>query len=362
MIKQLEITLKELSLIPGLSGHEQLVSNYMESKFKGMGLEVNKDVLGNTSACIPGNERRLKVLVTSHMDSLGFVVKYITDKGFLKLDRVGGIPEKTIPALRVVVQTEDNTFIQGVIGTKSHHVTPAEEKYVVDKYTELFVDLGCKSRQEVYDLGIDVGCPVLYEPSFYKLQNTRVSGTSFDNRAACTALIHLAERFIDSPANCDVYFAGTVQEEYTIRGASLAARLLEPDIVICLDVAIDGDTPDLESTSHVSLGGGAVMCLYNFHGRGTLNGTIPHPSLVKLFKETAKENGLKLQRGTLFGGLSELAYMQLEGKGIAGIDIDIPCRYTHTQIETIDLTDILSVINLCEMAIRKIDSTFSITR
>lgn len=362
MLKKIEKLLCDLSTIQGLSGHEQAVAEYTRNKFKEIGLESTTDVIGNVYAGVKGRSNKLKVLLTAHMDQLGFVVRYITDKGFIKVDRVGGIPEKTLPSLRVLIKTENNEYVKGVIGNKSHHVTPPEEKYIVPKYTELFVDIGCNSREEVLALGINVGCPVTYRPYFEMMQNNRANGTSFDNRAALTALLILAEKFAKDPASCDVYFAGTVQEEYTIRGATLAARAVAPDIAICLDIATEGGTPGSENTSHVELGGGATMSLYNFHGRGTLNGTIPHPSLVKLFKETAKENNVPLQRTTLFGGLTELAYMQLEGKGIAGIDMCIPCRYTHTQVEVVDLNDIESIVSLVEKAIRNINDDFSLER
>jgi putative aminopeptidase FrvX len=97
------------------------------------------------------------------------------------------------------------------------------------------------------------------------------------------------------------------------------------------------------------------MSLYNFHGRGTLNGTMPHPSLVRLYEDSAEETGINLQRVAGIGGLTELAYMQLEGGGIAGVDIGVPFRYSHSCIETSDLNDIEQAIVLTEHVIRKIN-------
>ena len=347
--------LEDLCLLPSLSGHEQLVSNYLKEKFESLNLEVSKDVLGNTFTCIKGKSSSKKVMLTGHMDSPGLMVKTITDDGFIRFERVGGIPEKTLVALRVAVEAKDG-YVPGVIGVKSHHLTSAEEKYKVDRYQELYIDIGCYSRKEVLDLGIRIGNAITYYPTFVRLQNDVVSGTSFDNRIACTCLIELAKLFSQNRPDCDVYLVGTVQEEYTIRGAITAARIIEPDVIICLDTEMATDTPDLVGAGEIKLGEGPVMSMYNFHGRGTLNGTMPHPSLVKLFEESSEETGLNLQRVAGIGGLTELAYMQLEGKGIAGIDIEVPFRYSHSCIETSDLNDIEKTILLTQHAVRKINN------
>ncbi len=354
MKESIAMHLKNLCLLPSLSGHEQLVSDYLKKQFESLNLEVTRDVLGNTFTCIQGKSHEKKVMLTGHMDSPGLMVKTITDDGFLRFERVGGIPEKTLLALRVAIETKDG-YIPGVIGVKSHHLTSADEKYKVDRYQDLYIDIGCYSRKQVLDLGIRIGNAITYYPTFVHMQNDVVSGTSFDNRIACTCLIELAKLFCENKPDCDVYLVGTVQEEYTIRGAITAARAIEPDAIICLDTEMATDTPDLAGAGEVKLGEGPVMSLYNFHGRGTLNGTMPHPSLVKLFEETAEEMDINLQRVAGIGGLTELAYMQLEGKGIAGIDIEIPFRYSHSCIETSDLNDIEKTILLTEQAIRKID-------
>ena len=355
--------LNVLAELPGLAGYEQAVSNYMKDCFESYGLPVTVDVLGNTITTIPGTDPNApSMLITAHMDQLGFVVKNILEDGFLKLDRVGGIPEKALPTLRVSVQTKDGSLVKGLIGMKSHHVTPAEEKYKVDPYGTLFVDIGCSSRQEVLNLGIQIGSPVIYRPHFEWMQGSRCNGTAFDNRVACAVALELAERLSKTPAAATVHIAGTVQEEYTIRGAILAARATAPDLCICLDCAITADTPDLRGMGEVTLGGGPVMSMYNFHGRGTLNGTIPHPAMVRLIEETAEQTEIPLQRAAGIGGLSELSYMQLEGKGIRGVDIGVPCRYTHSQVETADLKDMEMTADLTEAAVRSLCPAFDMGR
>ena len=350
---RLENFLRETTLIPALSGYEQKMARYMKETFESLGYPVTIDVFGNCIAKVEGkNPNAPTVMVFGHMDQLGFMVRFIEEDGFLRLERVGGIPEKVLPALEVQIQNLKGEMINGVIGVKSHHATPAEEKYVVDKYTSLFVDIGASSREEVEQMGIVVGSPVVYAPKFRKLSGSIVSGTSMDNRIACSILLELAHLFKDDRPECTVYLVGTVQEEYNLRGAMIAARTVKPKMAVALDIALEGGTPDMKGKSSVIMGKGPVISLYNFHGRGTLNGTIPHPAMVRLFEETAESLNINLQRSANIGSLTDMAYFQLEGTGVLGVDIGVPCRYTHTPVETCDLRDLEAASKLVFEAVK----------
>jgi putative aminopeptidase FrvX len=112
----------------------------------------------------------------------------------------------------------------------------------------------------------------------------------------------------------------------------------------------------------VALGGGPAMSLYSFHGRGTLNGTIPHPALVALFAQTARDEGIALQRSAQVGILTDSSYVQLVHHGVAAIDLGFPCRYTHSSLEMCDLGDLEGLTRLLVAALRRIDRNFSLDR
>ena len=349
---RLETLLRETCLIPALAGFEQKMAAYMQEKFEEMGYEVTIDLFGNCIAKVEGKDPEAEpVMIFGHMDQLGFLVKYIEGNGFLRLERLGGIPEKVLPALEVQVQNREGKMFDGLIGVRSHHSTPPEEKYVVEKYPKLFVDIGATSREQVEELGITVGSPVVYAPKFKRLLGDVVSGTSMDNRIATSVVLELGYLFKDNPPDMPVYLVGTVQEEFNLRGAMMAARSIKPKFAIAIDVALDGGTPGSEGTTHVMLGQGPVISHYNFHGRGTLNGTIPHPAMVRLFERTAEEKGIAFQRYASIGMLTDMAYVQLEGTGVYGIDIGIPCRYTHTPVETCNLQDLETTAQLVFAAV-----------
>ncbi len=341
MISRIEKYLEDTAMIPALAGHEQKLAAYMKREFESLGLKTEIDVFGNCIAKIKGTDQEAQVImVFAHMDSIGFLVRYIEDDGFIRVERLGGIPEKVLPSTQVQVQCRDGSMVDGVIGVKAHHITPPEEKYVVDKYMKLFVDIGATSKQQVLNLGIDIGSPIVYKPKFQKLQGTRAILSAADNRGGCTAVLELANVLKDNPQKCSIYLVGSVQEEYNLRGAMMAARTVKPDIAVSIDVAAASDTPDLKGFGDVKCGLGPTMSMYNFHGRGTLNGTIPHPAMVRLFEEASKRTGIKFQRSASIGCLTDLSYVQLEGKGVKCIDIGFPGRYTHSPCEFVDMEDI----------------------
>ena len=121
---------------------------------------------------------------------------------------------------------------------------------------------------------------------------------------------------------------------------------LQPDIAIQIDLTLATDTPDVEERGDVRLGEGPGMSMYSFHGRGTLNGTIPHPAVVALFEEAAQVEAIKLQKSAQVGALTDSSYVQLVGAGVASIDLGFPMRYSHSALEVCDLAELESLTRL----------------
>lgn len=361
--RDLKETLKELSGLPGVSGYEECVGRYMLQKLSLHCSHVQTDTAGNLTGKIsakrPGAK---KVMVFAHMDSLGFVVKRIDGKGFLRVERLGGVPEKILPGLEVLVKNRRGEWLNAVIGNKSHHVTAPDEKYRVTPLDELYVDLGLESSEEALELGIAPGCPVAYKPRFTDLGGGKCYGTAMDNRGGCAILLDLAGKLAGRPCDLEVYLTATVQEEFNLRGALTACASIKPDFAIAMDVAITGDTPDMAGKLPVSIGKGPVMSMYNFHGRGTLNGTIPHPALVQLAEKAAGSLQMPLQRFASGGILTDASYVQLYDKGVPIVDLGFPCRYTHTAVELCSVKDLAGLSRLVEEMLRQAPPDIDFTR
>lgn len=355
--------IEDLMLTEAVSGYEKKMAYKLKNYFEAYTDEVLIDKAGNTLAKIQGTDIDApRIMIFAHMDQLGFIVRKIEENGLIQIDRLGGIPEKVLPAINVSIATIDGEYVPGVIGNKSHHATSTDEKYKVDLVTSLFIDIGAKSKKEVIDAGIHIGCPVCYKPSFTRLQGTIVSGTTVDNRGGCTALLGLAELLKQKRPKATVFLVGTVWEEYNLRGAILAARRIKPDMAICFDVALSGDTPDLSGKYDIGISKGPTVCLYNFHGRGTLNGTIAHSGLYKHALICAKETGIPLQEFASLGLLTDNAYVQFEGEYVACLDMGYPARYTHSPIETCDIEDIQKLVELTYAMVTRIDKSFQLNR
>jgi putative aminopeptidase FrvX len=358
----LRTLLTELMLIPGLSGYEGRVRRAIASRLDALGIASRSDRLGNLIATLDGDADAPSVMLFAHMDQLGFVVRKIEANGLIRVERVGGVPEKALPSQPVLFCVGEGRDVPGVIANKSHHATAPEEKYRVLPYAELYVDAGFGGAADVLAAGIDVGTPVVYAPNAVELAGGRIAGTSVDDRAGCAVTIEVARTLLETKRRPTVHLVFSVQEEFNLRGAVTAAQALQPDIAIQLDLILATDTPDMAARGDIKLGGGPAMSMYSFHGRGTLNGTIPHPALVKLFDETAREEKLTLQRSAHIGALTDSSYVQLVGRGVAAIDLGFPVRYTHSSLEVCDLADLDGLTRLLVKGIARIDRKFSLDR
>lgn len=337
-------TLGKLSAITALSGHEEPMIAYMKEHFAPFADDMEVDALGNVICRIRGRNGSGgagaggPAMVFAHMDELGLIVRKVEATGYLRVVRVGGIPERVLQGQRVVL-TGDAGLVYGVIGVKSHHVTTADEKYKVVPVDDCYIDIGAGNADEVEALGVHVGTPITYDIALRTMPGGLVTGKALDDRLGCAALLALAERLhADRPA-LDVALVATVQEEFNIRGVLPAAYALEPTLGICLDVAVAHDTPDLAARADLALGRGPVIGYYSFHGRGTLGGLIPNPKLRQGIEDTARRLVMPVQRNVFFGGLGDSSFMQLVRRGIPAVDVGFPCRYTHTPVETAAIAD-----------------------
>ncbi|RMF35524.1 MAG: M42 family peptidase [Alphaproteobacteria bacterium] len=352
----------ELMALPGLAGHEDRVRARIARELEAIGLAHRTDRLGNLVATIPGAADAPSVMLVAHMDQLGFVVRKIEADGFLRLERLGGVPERALAAQAVLLQIGEGRDRPGVIANKSHHATTPEEKYRVVPYQELYVDAGFDSAGAARAAGVKIGTPVVYAPRAMMLGQHRLAGTAIDDRAACAVAVECA-RALAAGGGPTLHLAFSVQEEFNLRGVLPAIRACAPDIVIQIDLVLATDTPDMSARGEVRLGDGPAISLYSFHGRGTLNGLIPHPALVAHFARTAEGAGVSLQRSAHVGALTETSYIQLEGReGVACIDLGFPMRYSHSALEVCDLRDLEGLTRLLIEGIARIGPGFPLNR
>ena len=356
MIDRLRRDLCDLMVIPGLSGHEERVAAAVRAR---LGVASSVDRLGNVIATFPGDPEKPSVMVFTHMDQLGFFVRKVESDGLIRVERMGGVSEKAMAA-QVVTLCGSQGDVPGIIMNKAHHATGQDEKYKVLTAPEIRIDTGHGSKAAVEAAGISIGTPVVFQGQVVELAGGRIAGTSVDDRAGCAVLLELARMLGEGMPT--VHLVWSVQEEFNLRGAVVAAQVLQPDIAIQIDLMLACDTPDMADRGEMALGGGPGMSLYSFHGRGTLNGVIPHPALVRLMEDTAAAEGIALQRSAQVGVLTDLSYVQTLGAGVASIDMGFPMRHSHSAVECCDLADLAGLAALLKAALARIPKGMTLER
>ena len=299
--------------------------------------EISIDALGNVIAIKRGKGKR-KLMVSSHMDEISFMVTHVDDEGFVRFTPLGGFDPKTLTAQRVIVHGSRDLL--GVMGTKPIHIMTPEERKAAPKLEDYFVDVGLPVV-EVRSL-VTVGDTITRQRELVEIGET-VNGKSFDNRMGVFVMLEAMRRL--GPHEVDVYAVASAQEEIGIRGAMVAARNIDPDIGIALDVTLANDVPDQKPHEQVSrLGAGAAIKVMD-------SSVISHPKMVQYLRRTAQSAGIPHQLEVMPRGGTDTAAIQRGGKGAAVGCISIPTRYVHSVIEMCHKRDIQACIDLLAQAI-----------
>jgi tetrahedral aminopeptidase len=315
--------IKKLVEAYGPSGFEDEVRQLIRAEIEGHVDELTTDALGNLIARKQGRGGGLKVMIAAHMDEIGVMATHITEKGFLRFTNIGGVQAHTLLGGRV-------RFADGTIGVIASE--KIEERDKVHPLAKHYIDVAASSRD---DCPVPVGAAAIFDRPFVA-RGRHLTAKSMDDRIACAIAIEALRRLDDTPH--DLYFVFSVQEEVGTRGAQTAANALLPDVGIALDVTLTGDTPEARPMA-VNLGDGPAIKVKD-------SGMIAHAGLVRLMRRRAEESEIPHQLEVLDGGSTDARSMQIAGPGSAAGCISIPCRYVHSQSETVDAGDVDNCVRL----------------
>ncbi|MEI6513266.1 MAG: M42 family metallopeptidase [bacterium] len=330
--------LKRLCEAPGTPGREDAVRAIIIEELKPHVTDIKIDAMGNVIAFKQGTGKgtRRKVMLAAHMDEIGFMVKHIEDKGFLRLYPFGGIDTRNMFAQQVVVTTKDGP-IKGLLGyaTKPAHMLSDAERNQSAQMENFFVDVGlsgdeAKKKIQVGDIvTMDRPCEEIGE---------NIACKAMDDRVGVYVMIEAMKNI--EALECDVYAVGTVQEEVGLRGATTAAFGVNPDVGIALDVTLTGDYPGAPDADTLpKLGGGAAIKILD-------SSLICHPKLVEHFKDIATAKEITHQMELLPRGGTDAGAIQRAQSGVVSITLSIPTRYVHTVNETVSPIDVDAAVNL----------------
>lgn len=337
--------LSEICETPGAPGHEQRIREVVIREIKSLVDEFSIDNMGNVIAIKKGKKRK-KVMITAHMDEIGFIVRHIDDKGFLRFLPLGGFDPKTLTAQRVIVHGKKD--IVGVMGCKPVHLMSAAEKGQKLQLSDFYIDTGLPKKE--VDKIVYQGATVTRERKLIEMGEC-INCKSLDNRLSVFILIEMLRELKNKKPAYDIYATFTVQEEVGIRGAMTAALSADVDFGINLDVTIAYDLPDAKPEEVITkLGEGTAIKIMD-------TSIICDYRMVEFMKQTAKKKKIDYQLELLSGGGTDSAGIQRmtpNGGAIVGA-LSIPTRHVHQVIEMSHKKDIRDTIDLLKACVNDID-------
>jgi putative aminopeptidase len=346
-------SLKELAAIPGSPGREHQIVKRIVELIKPFADQVEVDHMGNIYAILEGKKPGPTIMLSAHSDEIGCMVSAIDEKGFLRMERTGGMVESLLVARKVNV---NGHF--GVVGVKAGHLQTAEEKSKIPKLENLYVDIGAKSREEVLNMGVNIGDSITYISDLERFTNSDlICGKAIDNRSCCVLLIELFKKLLDKEFSGKLVGLIAVQEEVGLRGATVASYKINPDYAIVLDTIACTDTPD---GNHYPIGIGKGPVLPLLSGGGA-RGNIMSQQMKDLIISFANKLKIPYQLSVMPNGTTDLSAIHLVKEGILGGAITFARRYSHSPVEVADLTDYESGFLLLEEMIRNSDNWGSLT-
>lgn len=306
------------------SGYEGPIRQVVRSEVEAFADEIRVDNLGNL--IVRKGQRKdggLKIMLAAHIDEIGVMATHVDEKGFVRFIPIGGVRPQTCFGGRV-------RFLNGAMGVIGSERIDDPAK--APGFEQMFIDLGVSSAA---DSPVKVGDIAAFERPFLDL-GKRLVAKSMDDRIGVAVLVETLRQL--EKTTHELYFVFSVQEEVGVRGATVAAFGLEPDLGIAVDVTAQGDTPK-GLKMEVSLGKGPAIKVRDSY-------MIADPRIVEWMVHTAKKASLPYQLEVLERGGTDAAAIQLSRAGTPAGTISVPCRYVHSPSEMVDYDDVQNAVRL----------------
>lgn len=336
--------------VTGISGFEGPVGDKIASYIAPYVDECTTDALGNRLFLKKGRNPDFKLMLSAHMDQIGFMVRDIDEDGFVLLLPVGMHDPRLLSNQLMTLHTAKGD-LPGVIGAKPIHQNKGAVGEAVT-IAELKLDIGAASRAKAEEMGVRVGDTIVYDRDWRLLNSKLFSGTAVDNRSGCTAMI-LAMKLLEGIVpDATVVCCASVQEEVGIRGAKVAAAHVKPDVALCVDVCFAcTDNAIAPNNNRVYQGKGPAIQLYDWNP-DTFLGNITSPGMKQALEQAAQGAGIPYQYvAALYCG-TDAAEMSLSNGGVLTGGIGIPNRYMHSALGTVHIDDVKGSAQLIAQYIR----------
>lgn len=342
--------LKSLTDVNGISGHEMQVKSLMKDYLTPVSDEIVEDRLGGIFGKKNATHGTKSLMISGHLDEIGFIVTQIDEQGYIYFTPIGGWWNQVMLSQKVTITTENGKEIRGIIGSKPPHaLSPEERKKPVD-IKNMYIDIGVGSKEEAKEAGIELGNMITPYSEFESLANDKyLTAKAFDNRYGCALAVDVLQQLKDENIDINLYAGATVQEEVGLRGAKVAANLIKPDLAIAVDVGVAYDVPGMTSEKNEGkLGDGPLAILMDAT-------SIAHDGLRKHIKDVAEHHNIPVQWATTPGGGTDAGSIHVANEGIPTITIGVPLRYMHSNVSVLNIDDYTDSVRLITEIVRSLN-------
>ncbi|MCR2821808.1 M42 family metallopeptidase [Lederbergia panacisoli] len=321
---------KTLTELPGIAGNEHAVRSFMREQLEKYADEVVQDRLGGIFGVKRGDENGPTVMVAGHMDEVGFMVTNITENGMIRFQTIGGWWSQVLLAQRVQIIT-DNGPVDGVIGSIPPHLLSDEQRKKPMDVKNIMIDIGADDREDAKKIGIKPGQQIVPVCPFTPMANPKkIMAKSWDNRYGCGLSIELLKELNGEKIPNILYSGANVQEEVGLRGATVAANMIKPDIFFALDASPANDMSG-DKNEFGQLGKGALLRIYD-------RSMVTHKGIREFILDTAETNNIPYQYFVSQGG-TDAGKVHLSNEGVPSGVIGICSRYIHTHASIVHVDD-----------------------
>lgn len=324
--------LRRLLDAPGPSGFETGPARVWREEAATFGDRVSTDISGNSIAAV-NPDGAPRVMFAGHIDEIGLMVVHVDDDGYLYFSTIGGWDAQVLVGQRVHIMTQKGP-LDGVIGKRAVHLIRQEERDRPSKVTDLWIDIGAKSKADALRR-VRIGDPAVLAASALELPNHRLVSRSIDNRIGAFVALEALRALSRRPPKTACFAVATTQEEiaWAGGGARTSAAGIDPQVAVVVDVTHATDHPNVEKKEHgdVRLGGGPVLS----------RGSAVNPVVFEMLIETAEAEDIPyaIQAAPRDTGTDADA-IHLAQHGIPTGLVSVPNRYMHSPNEMVDLADL----------------------
>lgn len=297
----------------------ELLNEYMPAKV---------DYLGNVIGENDGEGEN--ILLNAHLDSIGMIVTKIEEKGFIRVDKCGGVDLRTLAGHDVTIHGKK--FVYGVITSTPPHLS--KDTGIAADFDEMLIDTGL-SDNEIHNF-ISIGDRVTFRTTYNEMLNNNLSGAYFDDKSGVCAVLRCLEILKENNCNKKVSVLFSTMEETGASGAMAGGFNSNAAKCIAVDVSFAKTS---ETPKHITatLGGGTMIGIAPILDNG----------MSSALKEIAQQENIPYQLEIMSGSTgTDADKIAVSKSGKKTALLSIPLKNMHTPVEVVNLNDIEATAHL----------------